>query len=76
MRTYLLTRPAATFIVRLWVEPSLASGEAWRGEVVRVQSGERRSFGDLARLVAHIAALAPEFAPAPADATTSDVTSA
>lgn len=44
MHTYLLTRPAATFIVRLWIEPTAARAETWRGEVMHVQSGEKHYF--------------------------------
>jgi hypothetical protein len=56
MRTYRLAQPVATFIIRLWVEPSAAGEGAWRGEAVHVQTGERHSFQDLSAACAFIQA--------------------
>lgn len=40
------------FVVRIWVEEG--TRPTWRGHVTHVQSGERRSFGDLQEMVAFI----------------------
>lgn len=56
MPTYLLSRRVATFIVRLWVEPSAAGADEWRGEIEHVQTGEKRYFRDVSQLPAFIAA--------------------
>lgn len=50
MPTYFLSRCVATFIVRMWVEPSAAGGSEWRGEVEHVQTGEKRHFRTLDQL--------------------------
>jgi hypothetical protein len=33
--------PAATFIVRLWLEHGEEAERAWRGQIEHIQSGER-----------------------------------
>lgn len=44
---------AATFIVRLWREPQVTSGEdtPWRGTAVHVQSGTERGVQGMAELL-------------------------
>ncbi len=46
----------ASFLIRLWREPSAENEAAtlWHGEIVHVQSSERRALEDLATLVAFL----------------------
>ena len=46
----------ASFLIRLWREPSAESEAAtrWQGEVVHIQSGESRALEDPATLVAFL----------------------
>lgn len=45
-----------SFLVRLWSEPLTENDTVtvWRGEIVHIQSGERRTLLDLAALVAFL----------------------
>ena len=44
----------ASFLIRLWREPSPEgkAGSCWRGEILFIQSGERRPLNELAELIA------------------------
>jgi hypothetical protein len=53
MQTPLKLRRIATFVVRLWKEPSTGDGP-WRGQVTHLQSGEVRYFAELDRALAFI----------------------
>ncbi len=46
----------ASFLIRLWREPSADSEESilWHGEIVHLQSGASRALDDLAALVAFL----------------------
>jgi len=44
----------ASFIVRLWLEPSLREGGRWRGHIQHVQTGEAVYFHDLREMLRFI----------------------
>jgi len=46
----------ASFLIRLWREPPTESEaiDPWRGEIVHLQSDERRALDDLGTLVAFL----------------------
>jgi hypothetical protein len=54
-----IRHPIATFIIRMWLEPTGDDAGEWRGQVEHVQSGERSYFHDLGRLVALITTHVP-----------------
>ena len=50
-----MERVERLFVVRIWFEPSAATGDAWRGCVEHVPSGSRRYFAALDELLAFVA---------------------
>lgn len=40
-------RRIATFVVRLWTEPTAGLDVVWRGQIEHVQSGDRRGFVEM-----------------------------
>lgn len=55
MKTVTITRLAATFIVRMWREPSVAGAGEWRGQVEHVQSGDKQYFHEMDKLLDFLA---------------------
>lgn len=43
--------PVSSFVVRIWREGQSAEAPTWRAQVDHVQSGTRRTFGDLAEIL-------------------------
>lgn len=55
MKAVTITRLTATFIVRMWSEPSAAGQGEWRGQVEYVQSGQKQYFREMGKLLDFIA---------------------
>ena len=49
-----LSRTTETFILRLWMEYQEQMPPAWRGEIVRVSTGERMHFASLGEMSEHL----------------------
>lgn len=49
-----LSRATETFILRLWMEYQEQMSPAWRGEIVRVNTGERMHFASLDEMSEHL----------------------
>ncbi len=49
-----VSRRKATFVIRMWAEPTAAVGDTWRGQIEHLQSGDRRHFVALACIEAFI----------------------
>jgi hypothetical protein len=49
-----LSRTTETFILRLWMEYQAQVPPAWRGEIVRVNTGERMYFASLGEMSEHL----------------------
>ena len=47
----LATHPTATFIVRMWAEPVNEDQCEWRGQVEHLQTGEKRYFQQLDKMM-------------------------
>lgn len=48
------SRTTETFILRLWMEYQEQMPPAWRGEIVRVSTGERMHFASLGEMSEHL----------------------
>ena len=47
----LAIHPTATFVVRMWAEPINEDHSEWRGQVEHLQSGEKRYFQQLDKMM-------------------------
>jgi hypothetical protein len=55
MRSSAVRRLTATFIVRMWSESTVDNNGDWRGQVEHVQTGEKRYFREMDRVLEFIA---------------------
>ena len=49
-----LSRATESFILRLWMEYQEQTPPSWRGEIVRVSTGERTPFASLGEMSEHL----------------------
>jgi hypothetical protein len=55
MNPHTIRRLTATFIVRMWAEPTAGEAGDWRGQVEHVQTGEKRYFREMDKVLDFIA---------------------
>ena len=55
MNPHTVTRLTATFIVRMWSESTVDNDGDWRGQVEHVQTGEKRYFREMDKVLDFIA---------------------